>query len=202
MEQDDPIAHRLNFTSQTSTSGRCKANLAKLKEDLAGHNEVKLSDLSSVRQGQNESVLDFFQRFKAIKNRCFNLTIFEKDLANLAYNGLRSYLKEKLNGFDFISVNHLQMNLNLRMQKILSKLISPCMLIVNLIRTMRKRKLLSLYGHQKLSHTLVHRLSRFQRIGKNKLVLLLMFLSVIVYLTNCLEAETTSCLMSYRCLRS
>ena len=68
MEQDDPIAHRLNSASQTSTSGRCKANLAKLKEGLAGHNEVKLSDLSSVRQGQNESVLDYFQRFKAIKN--------------------------------------------------------------------------------------------------------------------------------------
>ena len=109
MEQDDPIAHRLNSASQTSTSGRCKANLAKLKGDLAGHNEVKLSDLSSVRQGQNESVLDYFQRFKAIKNRCFNLTISEKDLANLAYNGLRSYLKEKLDGFDFITVNHLQM---------------------------------------------------------------------------------------------
>jgi len=109
MEQDDPIAHRLDSASQTSTSGRCKANLAKLKEDLAGHNEVKLSDLSSVRQGQNESVLDYFQRFKAIKNRCFNLTISEKDLANLAYNGLRSYLKEKLDGFDFITVNHLQM---------------------------------------------------------------------------------------------
>ena len=49
MDQDDPIAHRLNSASQTSTSGRCKANLAKLKEDLADHNEVKLSDLSSVR---------------------------------------------------------------------------------------------------------------------------------------------------------
>ena len=37
------------------------------------------------------------------------MTISEKDLANLAYNGLRSYLKEKLDGFDFITVNHLQM---------------------------------------------------------------------------------------------
>ena len=37
------------------------------------------------------------------------MTISEKDLANLAYNGLHSYLKEKLNGFDFITVNHLQM---------------------------------------------------------------------------------------------
>ena len=37
------------------------------------------------------------------------MTISEKDLANLAYNGLRSYLKDKLDGFDFITINHLQM---------------------------------------------------------------------------------------------
>ena len=68
MEQDDPIAYRLNSTSQASMSGRCEADLAKLKEDLAGHNENKFSDLTSVRQGRDESVLDYFQRFKAIKN--------------------------------------------------------------------------------------------------------------------------------------
>jgi len=43
-----------------------------------------------------------------MKNRCFNLSLSEKDLADLAYNGLRSYLKEKLEGFDFVIVNHLQ----------------------------------------------------------------------------------------------
>ena len=60
MEHDDrPIAHRLNSASQASTTGRCEADLAKLKEDLAGHNEAILLDLSSVRQGRNESVLDY-----------------------------------------------------------------------------------------------------------------------------------------------
>ena len=58
--QDDPIAHRLNSAAQTSTSGRCEADLAELKEDLAGHNEDKLSDLTSIRQGRDESVLDYF----------------------------------------------------------------------------------------------------------------------------------------------
>ena len=109
MVQDDPIAHRLTSAAQASTSGRYEANLAKLKGDLAGHDEAKLSDLTSLRQGRDESVLDYFQRFKAIKNRCFNLTISEKGLADLAYNGLRSYLKEKLEGFEFLTVNHLQM---------------------------------------------------------------------------------------------
>ena len=67
MVQDDPIAHHLNSAAQASTSSRCEADLAELKEDQVGHNEDKLSDLTSVRQGRDESVLDYFQRFKAIK---------------------------------------------------------------------------------------------------------------------------------------
>ena len=66
-------------------------------------------DLTSIKQNRDESVLDYFQRFKALKNRCFNLSLSKKDLADLTFNGLRSYLKEKLEGFDFITVNHLQM---------------------------------------------------------------------------------------------
>ena len=33
----------------------------------------------------------------------------KKDLADLASDGLHSYLKDKLKGFDFLTVNHLQM---------------------------------------------------------------------------------------------
>jgi len=62
-----------------------------------------------IKQNRDESVLDYFQRFKALKNRCFNLSLSEKDLADLAYNSLCSYLKEKLEGFHVIKVNHLQM---------------------------------------------------------------------------------------------
>ena len=36
------------------------------------------------------------------------MTISEKDLANLAFNGLYSYLKEKLEGFEYHTVNFLQ----------------------------------------------------------------------------------------------
>jgi len=68
-----------------------------------------LLDLTSIKQTRDETVLDYFQRFKALKNRCFNSSLSEKDLADLAFNGLRSYLKEKLEGFDYITVNHLQM---------------------------------------------------------------------------------------------
>ena len=39
----------------------------------------------------------------------FNLMISEKDLAELAFKGLRSYLKEKLEGFEYHTINYLQM---------------------------------------------------------------------------------------------
>ena len=54
-------------------------------------------------------LLIILEDLKNIKNRCFNLTISKKDLTDLAFVDLHSYLKEKLEGFDFLSVNHLQM---------------------------------------------------------------------------------------------
>ena len=74
-----------------------------------GHNEAKLSDLASVRQGQDEPASDYFRRFKDIKNRCLNLTVSEKELADLAFDGLRYYLKKELEGFEYHTVNYLHM---------------------------------------------------------------------------------------------
>jgi hypothetical protein len=74
-----------------------------------GDNEAKLIDLTWVRQGRDESVSNYFKRFKDIKNRCFNLTVAEKDWADIALGGLRSHLKEKLEGFVYYSINILQL---------------------------------------------------------------------------------------------
>jgi hypothetical protein len=52
--------------------------------------EAKLADLTSVKQTHDESVSDYFKRFKEIKSRCFNLTISEKDIADLAFQGMHS----------------------------------------------------------------------------------------------------------------
>ena len=41
MVQDDSITHRLNYTAQVSTSGRCEADLARLKEDPASAIKTK-----------------------------------------------------------------------------------------------------------------------------------------------------------------
>jgi hypothetical protein len=54
------------------------------------------------------SVVDYIKRFRDTKNQCFSLTISNKDLADLAFNGLHSYIKEKLDGHLFTSVNQVQ----------------------------------------------------------------------------------------------
>ena len=65
--------------------------------------------MTSVRQGRDEPTSDYFKRLKEIKNRCFSLSISKKNLADLAFNDLRSYLKEKLKGFEYHTVNYLKM---------------------------------------------------------------------------------------------
>ena len=75
----------------------------------SGDNEAKLTDLTWVRQGRDESISDYLRRFKEIKNRCFNLSISERDLAGLALGSLCSHFKEKLEGFEYYSINQLQL---------------------------------------------------------------------------------------------
>jgi len=53
----------------------------------------------------DESVNDYIRRFHDTKNRCFNVNLAEKDLADLAFNGLRSLIKDKQEGNDFFAVN-------------------------------------------------------------------------------------------------
>ena len=67
-----------------------------------------MTDLTSVRQGRDESIQEYFKKFKDIKNRCFNLSLFEKDLVDLALEGLHSNYREKLDGSNFYSINQLQ----------------------------------------------------------------------------------------------
>ena len=74
----------------------------------SGDNKTKLTDLTSVRQGRDESIHEYFKKFEDIKNRCFNLSLSEKDLVDLALAGLRSSYREKIDGLSFYSINQLQ----------------------------------------------------------------------------------------------
>jgi hypothetical protein len=62
----------------------------------SGDTELRLSHLTAVKQKHNELVTEYNRRLRDTRNRCFNLNIFYKDLADLAYSGLTLYLKDKL----------------------------------------------------------------------------------------------------------
>ena len=98
------------FSSLAPNSIRSWDELEKKFHDLfySGDNETKLTDLTSVRQGRDESIHEYFKRFKDIKNECFNLSLSEKDLVDLALAGLRSSYREKLDGSSFYFINQLQ----------------------------------------------------------------------------------------------
>jgi hypothetical protein len=64
-----------------------------------------LSHLTTIKEKHNESFADYNSRFRDTRNRCFNLNISDKDLANLAYSGLSPHLKEKLESHVFSDVS-------------------------------------------------------------------------------------------------
>jgi hypothetical protein len=72
----------------------------------SGDTELRLSHLTTINEKHNEPIADYIRRFRDTRNRCFNLNISDKDLANLAYLGLSSHLREKVESNVFSNVNH------------------------------------------------------------------------------------------------
>jgi hypothetical protein len=69
--------------------------------------DLRLSDLTSLRQKYTETISDYLRQFREVRNRCYNLTIAENDLDDLAFVGLKPYLKDKLDGQEFSDTNQL-----------------------------------------------------------------------------------------------
>jgi hypothetical protein len=65
---------------------------------FSGDYELDLVDLVALHQGKDESVNEYIRGFWDTRNRCFQIHLVEKQLAGLAFNGLRYYLKERLEG--------------------------------------------------------------------------------------------------------
>jgi hypothetical protein len=61
----------------------------------------------ALRQGKYESVNEYIRRFRDTRNRCFQIHLTEKQLAGLVFNGLRYYLKERLEGIQFFTLAQL-----------------------------------------------------------------------------------------------
>jgi hypothetical protein len=68
---------------------------------FSGSYQLKLTDLTSVRQNKEESVSDYLKRFKKVKNCCFNLSLTDSDLVDLAARGLRPAIRDRLEGVEF-----------------------------------------------------------------------------------------------------
>ena len=75
------------------------------QNNSGGSATLRLCHLTSVKQKHDESVAEYIGRFRDTKNRCYSLVISEKDLAELALNGLRTHIKERLEGYEFLTVN-------------------------------------------------------------------------------------------------
>jgi hypothetical protein len=67
--------------------------------------ELRLSHLTVIKQKHNKPAADYIRRFRDTRNRCFNLNISDKNLADLAYSVLSPHLKEKLESHVFFDIS-------------------------------------------------------------------------------------------------
>jgi hypothetical protein len=66
-----------------------------------------LSDLTYMRQKYTKTVSDYLRQFREVRNLCYNLTIVEKDLVDLAFTSLTLYFRDKLDVQEFSDTNQL-----------------------------------------------------------------------------------------------
>jgi hypothetical protein len=74
---------------------------------FAGVHEKKLTDLVKLRQRNDESVEGFVQRLRDVKNKCYSLVLDDRQLADLAFQGLLPHLKDRYASQEFESLSHL-----------------------------------------------------------------------------------------------
>jgi hypothetical protein len=68
---------------------------------------MKITDLTRLKQRNDETVAGFVQRFREVRNKCYNLNLGDKQLAELAFQGLLPTMREKYALHDFESLNQL-----------------------------------------------------------------------------------------------
>jgi len=69
--------------------------------------EKKLIDLVRLRQHNDESVESYVQRLRDVKNNCYSLVLDDRQLADLAFQGLMPHIKDKYASQVFESLSHL-----------------------------------------------------------------------------------------------
>jgi len=69
--------------------------------------EKKITDLVRLKQRNDESVESFVQRLWEVKNKCCSLVLDDRQLADLAFQGLLPHIRDKYVSQEFKSLSHL-----------------------------------------------------------------------------------------------
>jgi len=69
--------------------------------------EKKITDLVRLRQRNDESVESFVQRLREVKNKCYSLVLDDRQLADLAFDGLLLHIRDKYASQEFKILSHL-----------------------------------------------------------------------------------------------
>jgi hypothetical protein len=72
-----------------------------------GIHEMKITNLTRLKQRNDETVAGFVRRFGEVRNKCYKLNLGDKQLAELAFQGLMPALREKYASHDFESLSQL-----------------------------------------------------------------------------------------------
>ena len=74
---------------------------------FSGVHEKKITNLVRLKQHNDESVESFVQRLREVKNKCYSLILDDRQLADLAFQGLLPHIKDKFASQEFESLSHL-----------------------------------------------------------------------------------------------
>jgi len=69
--------------------------------------EKKITDLVRFRQCNDELVESFVQRLRDVKNKCYSVVLDDRQLADLAFQGLLPHIKDKYASQELESLSHL-----------------------------------------------------------------------------------------------
>jgi len=85
------------------------ANLEKQfhKYFFSGVHEKKITDLVMLKQRNDELVESFVQRLRDVKNKSYSLILDDRQLADLAFQGLLPHIRDKYASQEFESLSHL-----------------------------------------------------------------------------------------------
>ncbi|KAK1699169.1 hypothetical protein QYE76_015866 [Lolium multiflorum] len=79
--------------------------------------EAGIAELAQVRQRRGETVSEYIQRFRTVKNRCYSVHLTEKEAVELAVAGLAASFKDLTFQVEYNSLAHLVNRLTLYEQR-------------------------------------------------------------------------------------